>query len=239
MSVSRANILNDGELSALLDHASSGPSPVVDRVKILLSFRAGLRAQEIAGLHWQRNVLGPSGQFRTQRMIIPGEGKRRAQTCENTILFIGSNIGKYGREREIPMHSQLQSALRDLLNLRTGRVAPEDAVEADFIERLRSTDYVIPPGRNGSSVAVAARANAMAVWFKRLYRDADLALCSSHSGRRTFITAAARTANLYGCSLVDVQALAGHAHLNTTQTYVGLSPKQMRMVEAMGRVDAK
>jgi len=239
MSVSHANTLNDRELNALLDHASRGPSPVVDHVKILLSFRAGLRAQEIAGLHWHRNVLGPSGQFRTQRMIIPGEGKRRAKICENPVLFIGSNIGKYGREREIPMHSQLLAALRDLLNLRTGHVAPEDRSEADLIERLQATDYVIPPGRNGSSEVVAARANAMAVWFKRLYNGVDFALCSSHSGRRTFITAAARTANLHGCSLVDVQALAGHAHLNTTQSYVGLSDKQMRMVEAMGRVDAK
>ena len=235
MSVSHANIRNDKELNALLDHVSHGPSPVVDRVKVLLSFRAGLRAQEIAGLSWQRNVLGPTGQFRSQRMLTPGEGKRRAKTWDAPILFIGSNIGKYGRERDIPLHSQLQQALTALLDLRTGKVSPRNADEVLLVERLNNTSLVIPPGRNGASEAIGARANAMAVWFKRLYRSVNYDLCSSHSGRRTFITHSARVANLHGCSLVDVQVLAGHAHLNTTQRYVGLSDKQARMVEAMGR----
>ena len=138
MSVSRANILDDAELNALLDHVSHGPSPVVDRVKVLLSFRAGLRAQEIAGLHWQRNVLGPTGQFRSQRMVTPGVGKRRAKAWDAPVLFIGSNIGKYGRERDIPLHSQLQKALADLLDLRTGRVPPKGDDETLLVERLVS-----------------------------------------------------------------------------------------------------
>ena len=44
--------------------------------------------------------------------------------------------------------------------------------------------------------------------------------CSSHSGRRTFITHAAKTVAQVGGSLRDVQDLAGHASLAMTQRYI-------------------
>ena len=63
-------------------------------------------------------------------------------------------------------------------------------------------------------------ANAVAVWFGRHYRALGFNGCSSHSGRRTYITRAARRAVQAGCSLKDVQELAGHKSLADTQKYI-------------------
>ena len=64
--------------------------------------------------------------------------------------------------------------------------------------------------------------SAVAMWFRYLYQrrlrfDGQY---SSHSGRRTAITNMARKATTVGGSLRDVQQIAGHANLSTTQGYI-------------------
>ena len=76
-------------------------------------------------------------------------------------------------------------------------------------------------------------ANAVAVWFNRFYKKLGLQGCSSHSGRRTFLTNAARRISLAGGSIRDVMALAGHQHLSTTQRYVEADSEAQRKVVAM------
>jgi integrase/recombinase XerD len=65
------------------------------------------------------------------------------------------------------------------------------------------------------------------------YRKCDIAGASSHSGRRTFITNAARKISLVGGSVRDIQALARHANLQTTQRYVEHSSEAQRLVVNM------
>jgi integrase/recombinase XerD len=68
--------------------------------------------------------------------------------------------------------------------------------------------------------------------FQRWYRHLGFVGCSSHSGRRTFITNAARKISTVGGSLRDVQMLAGHTNLRTTQRYIDANPDaQVRIVE--------
>jgi integrase/recombinase XerD len=72
---------------------------------------------------------------------------------------------------------------------------------------------------------------SIVVWFARTYQIVGLNGCSSHSGRRTFITRAARLVHKAGGSLRDVQLLAGHRSIQTTQRYIdGDSDAQRKLV---------
>jgi integrase/recombinase XerD len=74
-------------------------------------------------------------------------------------------------------------------------------------------------------------AQAIVNMFHRWYRHLGFVGCSSHSGRRTFITNAARKISKVGGSLKDVQELAGHANVRTTQRYIDANPDaQFRVV---------
>lgn len=113
---------------------------------------------------------------------------------------------------------------------RSGRVIPTNKqLKASLVELhgLDRGEWVIRTER-------ADRASAQAVvnLFQRWYRDLGLIGCSSHSGRRTFITNAARKISTVGGSLRDVQHLAGHSSLQTTQRYIeGDSEARRRVVE--------
>jgi integrase/recombinase XerD len=121
--------------------------------------------------------------------------------------------GKKGG-RDIPLHPDLRGALCTLFDVRGANVRPEWPVIHS--ERGR--------GLSGASVAV---------WFHRLYSDLGLEGCSSHSGRRTFVTRAAKKCIEAGGSLRDVQQLVGHTHLATTQRYIEGDSEAKRRLVAM------
>jgi integrase len=93
---------------------------------------------------------------------------------------------------------------------------------ADFLEQERqhhrfdiATSHVIRTERS-SKTSPQAIVNMFSSWFD----DTGLIGCSSHSGRRTFITNAAREISSVGGSLRDVQMLVGHSSLAVTQRYI-------------------
>lgn len=71
------------------------------------------------------------------------------------------------------------------------------------------------------------------LWFHRLYTSLKMDGCSSHSGRRTFITRAARKVSQVGGSLRDVQELAGHTSLAMTQRYIEGDTEAKRKLVAL------
>jgi integrase len=189
----QAKTLSAAQLSQLLACvARQARDPHRDAVILLLSFRAGLRAQEIAGLTWS-DVTDAAG-------------------AVASILTIPKQIAKKGHGRTLPVHPALQHALRALQACHTSAAA----------------DPVVC-ARNGEALS----ANAVAQHLRRLYLQAGLQGCSSHSGRRTFITALARTANRHGCSLLDIQKLAGHRFLSTTLPYIEPSDGVGAMIAAL------
>jgi integrase/recombinase XerD len=113
----------------------------------------------------------------------------------------------------------------------SGRVIPLNRALRTALQALRAQDnsspYVIATERSRRTSASAV-VNLFTSW----YRAAGLQGCSSHSGRRTFITNAARKISTVGGSLCDVQMLAGHSALSTTQRYIETDAEaQKRVVE--------
>ena len=64
------------------------------------------------------------------------------------------------------------------------------------------------------------KANSIVNWFAALYAELGFEGCSSHSGRRSFITVAARNIHKADCSLRDVQFLARRRSIETTERYI-------------------
>lgn len=119
------------------------------------------------------------------------------------------DVASKGRSgRVIPLNRELRQALIDLRAL-TARPSP----------------YVVTTER-----AAMTSPHAIVLMFGKWYRALGLKGCSSHSGRRTFITNAARKISTVGGSLRDIQILAGHSALSTTQRYIEADAAAQRKI---------
>lgn len=124
-------------------------------------------------------------------------------------LQLRNEASKGSSGRVIPLNKELKAALQKLHDERG------------------SSRFVITTERSKRTSA-GMIVNLFAQW----YRAVGLQNCSSHSGRRTFITNAARTISTVGGSLRDVQMLAGHSALSTAQRYIeGDVEAQKRVVD--------
>lgn len=141
----------------------------------------------------------------TWRMVTDPRGR------VGHIIELPGWAAKKGGGRRIPLHPDLRRALVRL------REMAEDG------------DHVIQSERGGP-MSPASIVN----WFARLYGELRLEGCSSHSGRRTFVTWTARRLTQAGGSLKDVQELAGHRSLKTTQGYIdGDGAAQRRLMRLL------
>jgi integrase len=114
-------------------------------------------------------------------------------------IHLHDNASKGRSGKTIPMRTEVRSGLQELAG--QAKVKPDD-----FVIRTERSK------RTSAQVIV----NLFARWYEIL----GFSGCSSHSGRRTSITNAARKISTVDGSLRDVQILAGHSNLRTTQRYI-------------------
>ena len=184
----QAKILSKDNAGDLLVFASTTRHPLRDRLIVLLSVKAGLRAAEIANLTWEM-VLNPSAEI-------------------GPAIELYDRAAKKSGGRLIPVHAELRGAL------------------TDWRRQTEAAGPVVRSQRGGPMSPVS-----IVNWFAKAYRAIGLQGCSSHSGRRTFITRAARLVHNAGASLRDVQLLAGHRSIQTTQRYIdGDADAQRKLV---------
>ena len=132
-------------------------------------------------------------------MVLDPEGN-----MGNTINLI-DRVSKGNSGRVIPMNSQLKDKLLQLYE----------------IEKITNKHFDI----NTSKIIRTERSQSTSPQsivnlFSRWYSDMGFIGCSSHSGRRTFITNLSKKISVVGGTLRDVQSLVGHKNLQTTQRYI-------------------
>lgn len=187
--MSKAQTLTDPQIDkALIAIDGWSKTPERDALMLLLTFRAGLRSQEVALLNWE-DVTDAEGHL-------------------THTLHVTNKAAKYGRERFIPMRDDLRERIQAWMGQTGRRTGP------------------MFPDRWGKQITP----NAVQQKIARIYERAGFQGASSHSGRRTFGTRAARQASRVGCSLRDVQALLGHADIKTTESYIDVSEQRANLV---------
>lgn len=181
----------------------------------------------------KKQIAAVSGYLRDRRNGLRNEtifllsvkaGLRAKEIAELEWGMVLNSDGSVGKEihltdtaskgrnggRVIPLHPQLRVNLMELRPEKGGS-------GGDRVVRSERRD--------------AVTSQTIINMFQTWYRDLGLEGCSSHSGRRTFITQCARQISTVGGSLRDIQYLAGHSSLQTTQRYIeGDSKSRVKVV---------
>lgn len=134
----------------------------------------------------------------------------------DNVISLTNKTSKGKSGRLIPLHKEIRSNLEEILR---------EQIDKNGFDP--SKDTIIKTERSDSTTSQSI-VNMFQKWYKRL----GLLGCSSHSGRRTFITETSKKISLVGGSLKDIQMMVGHKSLQTTQRYIeGDSESQRKVVD--------
>ena len=172
------------------------------QVQVMVSYlkdrRNGLRNVVIFLLSVKSGLRSKEISNLTWSMMVTPEG----DLGDSIHLTNKSSKGKSGRI--IPLNKDLKVYLEDLYEI-------EKSTRGFDIRH----SHVVRTERSPSTSP-----QSIVNMFQRWYRDVGFVGCSSHSGRRTFITNTSRKIGQVGGSLRDIQMLVGHKNLQTTQRYI-------------------
>jgi integrase/recombinase XerD len=134
----------------------------------------------------------------------------------DTQINLTDQTSKGNSGRVIPLHKSVRENLIELLERHRKYYAFN--IDTSFIVRTERSPFTT--------------SQTIINMFQKWYRTLGLIGCSSHSGRRTFITETSKKISLVGGSLRDIQMMAGHSSLQTTQRYIdGDSQSQRKVVD--------
>ena len=184
--------------------------PQIEVVTTYLSRkRNGLRYQTIFLLSTRAGLRAKEISDLTWSMVLGSDGEL------SPLINLTNSASKGQSGRIIPINKTLLTQLSNLY-------------EVERVKRGFTTDNRIIRTERSNSTTPQVIVNL----FKGWYTELGFVGCSSHSGRRTFITNAARKISTVGGSLRDVQFLAGHSSLQTTQRYIeGDTQAQVKIVD--------
>ena len=175
----------------------------------LKSKRNGLRNQTIFLLSVKSGLRSKEISQLSWKEVLNSDGT----VGDEVHLTDKTSKGKSGRI--IPLHKSVKDNLINLLE--------EHKRFRDF---NFDKSFIVRTERSPSTSS-----QTVVTMFQSWYRRLGLLGCSSHSGRRTFITETSKRISLVGGSLRDIQMMVGHSSLQTTQRYIeGDSESQRKVI---------
>ena len=174
----------------------------------LRSKRNGLRNQTIFLLSVKSGLRSKEISQLSWKEVCNSNG----EVDEYINLTNRSSKGKSGRV--IPLHKDVRQNLIELLD-----------DHKRFSGFNMDTSLIVRTERSPFTTS-----QTIVNMFQSWYRKLGLVGCSSHSGRRTFITETSKKISLVGGSLRDVQMMVGHSSLQTTQRYIESDSESQRKV---------
>ena len=178
----------------------------------LLGNRYGLRDQTIFFFSVKCGLRAKEIANLKWSMVMESDG------CVGNYLYLPNSSSKGRSGRIVPLHKNLKDNLIEMVK--------EHQTNNEFDP---STSFIIVTERSKSTTP-----QSIVNMFQRWYRRLGLVGCSSHSGRRTFITETSKKISIVGGSLRDIQMMVGHSSLQTTQRYIdGDSECQRRVVDLL------
>ena len=175
---------------------------------ILRSNRNGLRNETIFLLSAKSGLRAKEISLLSWKMVLKSDG-----TIDDYInLPNSSSKGRSGRI--IPLHKNIKQNLEIMLTKQKQMYGFD-----------QNKSFVIRTERSLSTTSQVI-VNMFYNWYKKF----GLLGCSSHSGRRTFITETSKKISLVGGSLRDIQMMVGHSSLQTTQRYIEADSLSQRKV---------
>jgi integrase/recombinase XerD len=177
----------------------------------LLSNRYGLRDQTIFYFSVKCGLRSKEISHLKWWMVMESDGS------VGNYLNLPNSSSKGRSGRVVPLNKDLKKNLEMMLD--------EHRRLSDFDPK---TSFIVRTERSKSTSP-----QSIVNMFQRWYGDLGLVGCSSHSGRRTFITETSKKISMVGGSLRDIQMMVGHSSLQTTQRYIESDSESQKKVVDM------
>jgi len=195
----QAKMYSPAQHKMILSYLDTTRDPVRNRALFLMSTKLGLRACEIAAICWN-NVLNDYN-----------------NAVGDTVRITNDFAKGAAGGREFYMGDEVKAALQRLYEETVGAYVEHQNFYFEPIDHNNFYYDRIILNQFGDGFSANGISRLFYYWFKEVMGIEGF---SSHSGRRTFITNCARKVSTVGASLYDVQRMAGHRCLSSTQRYI-------------------
>ena len=190
----QARTLNDKELNLLLLYVNTRKYAERDRCMLLMTYFGGMRIGEVAATKI-KDVLASDGTIKQEINL----------TAEQT-------KGKFART--VVLNDKLR---KEIMGYLLTRYSKHDLITTQY-SPIKEKPLFCTQKREGFN------ANTACYHFHMLYKNAGLEGCSSHSGRRSFLTELSSKS----VPLKVLMELAGHRQAQTTMRYVNVTQDMKR-----------